>query len=384
MKKRLFIFIAIMAILAALPGCTPTEEEITIDTDFERTMGYVPASTLNEFDIWFIDQARAKQLYGLEDITSIEQVINSPEERREAFTGFGLDTSLSWPTWRIHELSPLIGFDGMLFDRLILTEGSPPDGFYITEADFDEELITGLLTDLGYTKTEYGSYSYYGIHEDYHFDLKDPLSQYVLGAMNRMAVLDNRVIFAPATEYVTDIFDTMSGTATSIMDTPASRALADSLGNVITAFITLPEHVLLDWHEKTVPTYYFDIPADWNMLHEYNMVAMGYRADGEQQYWDIALYYADADDAEADSTELATRMKSYLFRTWHPELDFFPLTDFYEVGEPQVQEYGDGAVLKISCRHIPEGIIGGSYAMGQINRPRDALFLAPDPSLYTE
>ena len=375
------VLILTLIIMVVLPGCTSYEGD-GITTDFERMLGYVPVSALDEFDIWYIDQARVKQLYGLEDITSIEQVIISSEERLEPVLGLGWTVSSGWPSWRRYKLTSLIGFDTMLIDRFILTEGVPQHGFSIMEADFDEELITGLLTDRGYTETGYDSYSYYGIREDYDFELRDPLSQLVLADMNRMAVLDNRVILAPATYYVTDIFDVMSGTAASIMDTPASRALTDSLGNAINAFITIPERVLLDWHEESVPTYYFDIPADWDLLHEYEMVALGYRVEDEQQYWDIALYYTDADDAEADGEELVKRMKSYLFRTWHPELDFFPLTDFFEVGEPQVQEYGDGVVLKISSRHIPESIVGGSYAMGSIGRPRDALYLAPDPSLY--
>ena len=54
----------------------------------------------------------------------------------------------------------------------------------------------------------------------------------------------------------------------------------------------------------------------------------------------------------------------------------------YRQGEPVVTGYEDGAVVKISCSIIP-----GSN-MSPVRRilrgyPRDLLFLAPDPEMYT-
>lgn len=156
-------------------------------------------------------------------------------------------------------------------------------------------------------------HSYYGMEDDWEINLSNPLSREVMTAMNRMVVLDDRAIIAPATEYVTCIFDAMSGNVTSVIDLPASRALAECLRDVINAVIMLPEYGLrLPGAEGDVIPYQFGIPEDWGLLHDYEMAAMGYRIEGEQRHWDVALYYTNTSDAEADAEVLATRMNSYL------------------------------------------------------------------------
>ena len=102
--------------MVVLPGCKSQEGD-GVTTDFERMLGYVPVSTIGEFDIWYVDQAGLKQLYGLEDITTMTQMRNLSEERRESLMRFAGDSFQTEPRWRIYEITEYIGFDNMLIDR---------------------------------------------------------------------------------------------------------------------------------------------------------------------------------------------------------------------------------------------------------------------------
>lgn len=245
MKKLLAIPILVILIVLTLPGCDSTDEP-RIDTDLERMLGYVPYSFLEEYDIWFINFGKAKEMHGIEDVNSAEEVMALSDDRRETLVKALKDIGgMRIPTWRFEQLSPLIGFDGISADRIIYVDASPPLTFSISEGDFDEDLIAGKLTELGYSKTEYGSYSYYGIREGVDLDFKNQLGEQVLDGMKRLAAFNDTVIASPATEYVTGIFDAMAGDVPSVMDNAACRALADSLGDVLIAVMTTPERILI-------------------------------------------------------------------------------------------------------------------------------------------
>jgi hypothetical protein len=206
--------------------------------------------------------------------------------------------------------------------------------------------------------------------------------------MNRVAVMDGLIITSPVTADITGIFDTMDGNSPSVLDNEMCLALADSLGDVLVATITTPERIIitdLAGHQEHPTMFDFTIPADWGTLQGYEMAALGYRADGDERYLDIALYYADKNEAEADGQEIVKRIQSYKVGTYmggtqQHEPPMF--TDWWQAGEPVVTEYGEGAVLKISCKSISE-LRWASMFMGGADSPfRDLLFLAIDPSLY--
>jgi len=361
-------------------------DKIPVETEFGRTLGFVPYSFLEERDIWFINFGKAKEMYGVEDITSIEDTMDLPDDRRGAISQALTETGGTVPNWRSKQLSSLIGFDGMMTDRIINIGVVPPKTFSISEGNFDEELITGKLTEQGYSNTDYGSYSYYGIREDLNTDIRNPLGRLVMASMNRLAVFDDTIIASPVTEYVTSIFDAMAGDTPSVIDNAACRALADSLGDVLTAVMTTPERIITVAPEmEEAAGFDFAIPDDWGLLHGYDMAALGYKAEGEKRFLVIALYYVDEETATADGKEIANRMKNYNLGTMFPNLDDMPFTELYRADEPVVRQYADGAVVTIDCQLIPEGrrnpfgLMGGA-AYG----PRDLLFLTPDPSVYVK
>lgn len=388
--KRQFLIILLILTAVMLTCCalitgedTNEYDEIQIDTDLERMLGYVPYSFLEEKEVWFINFGKAKEIYGIEDVTSIEDAKNLPDDRREALGKANSETGGNIPDWRNRELLPLLGFDGLTADRMIINGLAPPTVWSILEGNFDEELIATKLNEQGYTKTDHGSYSYYQIKGDYDISIDHPLSRMVMAAMNRVAVLDNTIIVSPATEFVTGVFDAMDGNTPSITDNAACRALADSLGDVLIAVMTTPEMTIFaipQMEEKV--KFDFAIPEDWRLLHQYDMAAMGYKAEGEYRYLVIALYYVDEADARADGAEIVKRMGDYNLNTYVPNFDNVPFTELYEPGEPAVRKYADGAVLMIECKLIPEGRLGTSFTMGSWGGPRDMLFLLSDPSPY--
>jgi hypothetical protein len=117
---------------------------------------------------------------------------------------------------------------------------------------------------------------------------------------------------------------------------------------------------------------------------------MGYKDDGKEKFWVITLYYQHSQSAVSDAELLAKRLNSYMFNTFMPAQGSSqytkrtPLTDRYEVGRPEVQQYKDGgATLSVECRFKTE-TRSSSWLLPLLSGYpyRDILFLAPDPAPY--
>ena len=80
--------------------------------------------------------------------------------------------------------------------------------------NFNEGLIGEKLTAQGYEKDTYDSYTYYRINEDMGADNDSELGEFTQSDLNRVSVLDNTLVIAPATDIMTGILDTMSGRGT--------------------------------------------------------------------------------------------------------------------------------------------------------------------------
>jgi hypothetical protein len=400
MLRKLLICLFIALLSLTLSGCSlitgegvsePTEKDIRVTTEFGRMLGYVPSSLIEEHDVWFSNPGVIKAQQGLEDIGSIREYMELPEETREQKIGFFSGTGLSsLPIAHYPDIYDMIGFDVMTIDRALYGNIIPPRGFYILEGDFDETLICQKLTEQGYTKTDYGQHSYYGIRDDFEMDLRHPLGLMVLASMNRVVVQDGLIITSPVTADISGIFDTMDGNSPSVLDNEMCLALAESMGDVLTATITTPERIIftdLAGHQESPMMFDFTIPANWGTLRGYEMAALGYCADGENHHIDIALYYDDKIAAEADGQEIVKRIQSYEVGTYMggtQQLDEpIMFTDWWQPGEPVVREYGEGVVLKITCHPVSGIPRWVSTFLGSSGMPfRDLLFLAPDPSEY--
>ena len=393
------IFILVATVIVLLSGCgtsdgdeiaESTASEIPVNTEFGRMLGFVPYSFLEEHDIWFNNPGKAKQLHGFEDITSWEAVVNIPDEERQSWADAIRELNISSVTGlkSTSEWIQVFGFDSMMASRSVFVEMPPPGVFSIMEGDFDEDLIIGKLQELGYEETKHGSYTYHKIFGDYNLNLDSKVTRIAMASMNRVAVLDDTIITAPATDIITGILDAMAGDVNAVIDNAACRALADSMGEVLAAGIITPDRVLDRFPGSTnMPPFNFSIPEDWGLLHQYDMVGMGYKDDGEERFWVISLYYSDTEAASADAGELVKRMEGYAFSRSMGEFGGIeqkiarPLTDWVEVGEPAVWQYPSGSTLTVECRYHETG--AGSWLF-IVTLTRDLLFLVPDPSLFVE
>jgi hypothetical protein len=257
----------------------------------------------------------------------------------------------------------------------------PPKSFSISEGNFDEELIADKLVGLDYETAGHGAGTYYTKGEDYNINM-DELSGMVLNSMNRLAILNDTIVAAPSTEKVTIILDTIAGNERSIIDKGACRALADSLGEVLTAILTTPYRVTdLDEHMDVIPSFTFTIPEDWGLLDRYVYSAIGYNNDGEERTLIISLFFVMGDGvAQYNADELVTRMESYLLGTQYENAEKIPLTDWLDIGEPVVRSYPRGATLTVSCRVISEKVNLALFLGTQ--GTSDTLFLKPDPAQH--
>jgi hypothetical protein len=392
-------FICLFLVLTTIPlaGCAlitgqTTDEGIPPDTELGRMLGLLPYSFPEEHDIWFGSLGKATEMHGRGDLNSymeiIEVIEQVPEERQGLFMSDLGATLIAHPIfWSFPDVASLTGLDVLAADRILCGNKLHPHGYYIFAGDYDEALIGQKLTELGYTKTYYGRYSYYGIRGDFETDLRHPLG-FLLADMNRVAVLDNTVITSPVTADITGIFDTMTGNTPSAIENEACRALVASLGDGLMATLTTPERIIycdMSGEEEPLIESNFTVPADWGVLRGYRMAALGCRAEGDRRYLDIALYYDDEASATTDGKEIIKRMSGYTLDTWLQGAEGTAFTDRYQPGEPTITRYAGGVVLKITCRILlsPEEQYGVSTVTAAGVWPlRDLLFLAPDPSLY--
>ncbi len=365
-------------------GKTP-ESTLAPDTQFSRMFDLVPYSFLKEHDIWFGDPGKARQIHGFGNINSLEAYDRlSEDERKQMAADLRGIIQIGW---KYPDLISLTGYDSLMVNSLILVGTPPPWKFAISEGDFDTALVEQKLSEQGYEKKTHGSYTYYSQFDDFQMVPANPINNIVMADLNRIAVVDNKVITAPATSILTAILDTMAKNSESVMDNAACRSLTASLGEVISGGIITPERIIdpAPGHSANLPLFEFDVPADWGLLHQYEMVGMGYKDDGQERFWVISLYYANGNHASADADTLAKRMASYQFNTQYKDrtgaaLKVSTLSDRFDVSTPLVRAYGKGATLTVECRFRPE--IADSAWLQPTYMLRDLLFLSPDPAPY--
>lgn len=375
------LFILILSVTACVSTNAANQGDEAIETNLSNMLGYVPYSFLKEHDIWYGDPGTVKELYGLEDITSLKSIEQMPvEERRDVMNTISA-VPVPYFTNNYFQIVSIIGWDGFMTDRAVFHETPPPWGFAVAEGNFDESLIASKLTEQGYEKAEYGSYTYFRKNEDMNSDIMSEIGGQVLAQLNRVAVVDNTIITAPATDIMTGILDAMTGNVTSIIENPACLAVADSLGDVLGAVLITPDRLFQITPATEKPAFDFAPAVKWGTLHEYALIGMGYEDNGNERYWKISLYYDDKEVAALDADELSFRLNRYVFNTHLEQSENVLLITKYEVDEPVIKEYADGATLTIACRYLPDTTGSGSL-FTLVVQSRDLLFLAPDPAPY--
>ncbi len=383
--KRLAV-LALLAgiILTLVPGCGPGRK--SSQPDLDRLLSSIPYSFFEKNDIYYGNLEKAKVIYGVEEIDSFAAFEQAPREKGKAFLQASGEVESMYQTWSNHaeQVAPLTGLELFSFDQVMMIGNTPPRMSWVAQGNFNEELILGKLAELGYTRTDYGDYSYMGIRGDFEMDIQDPLGRLVMNSMNRVAFIDDRLIYSPATADVTGVIDAVSGKTKSMAGDKVCQALADSLDDPFMAVFTTADRLITSvpgLEKETV--FNFAVPADWGNLHGGDFAAFGYRPDGEKRVFDIALYYQDKSAAEADGKEIIKRMGSYTLALMRPADKVVRFLDIFAPGEPVISEAAGGVILKIPCEFTNMDRFGVLTLIGGNGLPvRDLLFLSPHPQDY--
>jgi hypothetical protein len=381
--KLLYLILVIVLSTMILPGCSSGNNQLS--TDFIEMMEMVPYSLFQQYDVYYNNMGLAKNIHGIESIKNFSEYKQAVKEDQDKFQAAWNEGSNALPANMMgsEKFIALTGFALSSYSRSVLINASPPRQTYIIKADLDEELIKSNLTALGYTKTDYGKYGYYAIRDDYEPGMNDPVGAMVgLSGWNRLAVLDNMLITAPATEFITAVLDTLENKVESVMDNPVSKAVAEKLGNPLAAALTTPERIIGDALIYDQAPFTFAIPESWGTLKGYNAAALGRRADADKRYFDIFLYYGDKAAAEADGQKIAKRMNTYTLTLLTRSSGLF--TDSFQPGEPIVKASGKDYILSFSNLIVSEKRRTTLMLIGGNSMPvRDLLFLALAPEKYT-
>jgi hypothetical protein len=393
MKRGVTVCLLFILVIILLPGCTvitganpggTIENEVPVTTEFSQMLGHIPYSLFEKYDIHYGNPGQARQLHGAVDVNSLEDLKQLTKEEQWNLSEALGETSNVFPDWggKDEQVAELTGFSVFSFNRIILINNIPPHQSYIVLGNFNEGLIKGKLAELGYGKTNYGKYAYYGIRDDFEIDLNHPLSRVVLANMNRVAVLDNMLIISPVTKDITDILDTMDGKMPSVLNNAKCKAVAESMGEPLAATLTVPDRLISPPDIADQAQFVFTVPQSWGQLHTFGMAGLGWHAEGEKRYLDIVLYYNNKGNAEADGKEITKRMRSYSFSIWQPE-GGVSLSDILKPGEYDVKATGGGWMLIISSEVTGKLRTGISTLIGGTGQPvRDLLFLTLEPEKY--
>jgi hypothetical protein len=399
MRKNLPALLLVVVLTAtnvvALAGCSPAPASATTTTpapsqsEFAKMLALVPASFLDTHDLWFSDLAKAKALYGFQDVKSYDALMKLPVDQRKSL----LDALAPVPEMQTInnwvQIAPLIGFDAWMVDRTIFDDVVPPKEFSILQGNFDQASIREKLAAQGYQKISYGSYDYLSLNEDFSpGNLQSPISQQVLAQLNRVGFLGGNIITAPDTATLAGIFDTRSGKQKAAIADPACLVLSASVGDVLSGVLISPDRLINPGFAGARPPFNFSLPQDWGTLHPFEVAGMGYESDGADRYWTITLYYSDAGAADVDAPVLAKRISGYIFNTEFeqgPGQSFkpTPLTHQFEVGQPTAQIYHGttpASTLSIALHFKPA--TPSSTWLRYVHDFRDLLFLVPDPAPY--
>jgi uncharacterized protein (TIGR00369 family) len=220
------------------------------------------------------------------------------------------------------------GFDFFQVDRVI-DSGAPPDGITFVEHHADSAEIAARLTENSYTATELDNgWTLYSILDDYEMSLAGDLPRVgQLGQRNRIALRENQMIIARATDNVLRVVETQ--TTTALVADPAYAAAALALDDPLLAdtgeligVLTLDEPVLEDaarfmLGERATPENVEKMreqlkASGWAALPVYDLAAFATRHAEGATYLIVVVVFPPGVDSLAAADELATRMQTYI------------------------------------------------------------------------
>jgi hypothetical protein len=232
--RLLTLGLVILLLLPALPasGSQPGQESPLL-----ALLRFVPDTPGDREMLTFGDVAAWDSRWGVPQIDTVDELNALPRDPKAYWmlimakqtappSNLGIEYLLQG------DMRPYYGFDFFNVDRFI-SAATPPDIITVVEHHLDPAQIGEALTASGYTAQSLdGGATLYSLFGDYEIPpLSDSTIPHVgkLGALNRIALLDQRIIISRATADVTAALEAQSGTGTSLADDPAYAAAVQAL-----------------------------------------------------------------------------------------------------------------------------------------------------------
>ena len=203
-----------------------------------------------------------------------------------------------------------LSFDlGIWHDR---EEGNTYPTFMAIEGRFGDDFESELIPKWGYTRESHNGTIYYRLHEDFAAPLDHRFHSKAL-EVNRVAVIDNLMLAAPATYIITDLMDVQAGRSLSLLQSHPHRALALAGGEGLLAGEFGTQQSIgdrLGRHTSTVIASIAESHPDWGALSNYAAYLKGYRIEKGVEEFVVALYYPNPGTAAMDAAVLKQRWES--------------------------------------------------------------------------
>ena len=100
----------------------------------------------------------------------------------------------------------------------------------IFEGISDTEGMLKGLAEQGFEETTYSETPYWRIHEDFRYDIRRHPIRRLQSSWNRVAIMDNRILTAPATSIIENLIDIQKDESASLLDSPPHLALSRVVG----------------------------------------------------------------------------------------------------------------------------------------------------------
>ena len=237
--------------------------------------------------------------------------------------------------------------------------------FMIFEGISDVDGMLRGLAEQGFEQTDYNGTPYWQIYEDYRHDIRREPIRTLMSKWNRVALMDNRILTAPATSIIENLIDVQKGESASLLESPPHWTLSRVVGKgMIGGVFVTPDwiaenengsfslQILFDG--RTVGCCEIDPnaldshltgPEAWGKLSPYSVALFGYRVQDDVEETVIALHYFDPSAAKRDAGELEKRWNSF-----HLSVEYgVPVTNSCSPLSTKVEESEESSILLATC-----------------------------------
>ena len=319
--------------------------------------------------IEFSDHASSALATGVPIPHSIEEYQESPLDERQRNRRFegtaGYNQNLGSAISYIEER---FNYSVWEFDLGVWSKfrGVRKPHFMILEGISDVHGMLRGLAEQGFDETTYRETPYWRIYEDYRYDIKRHPLRILMSSWNRVALMDNRILTAPATSILENLIDVQKGESASLLDNPPHLALSRIVGDgMMGGIFVTPSWIA----ENVASSFKFNIrlgsirtsgcceydpnaldmhligPEAWSKLSPYSVALFGYRVQDDAEETVIALHYSDPDAAKRDAGELEKRWNSF-----HLFVEFgVPVTDSCAPLSIRIEESKESSILLGTC-----------------------------------